>query len=230
MQTASHTDSTKKNTVLNLQVSEKGIRFPGEAILPWNKASQSVNARLDFFSLGQSVPQEISIEVIHPAFLLLPETYHDPLYRVAFLEKALGAHCMDEQELHEQPCVLVDSTLLFLIPSIWKDQIARIFPLAQIKYSHIIGNEIQASKLYIHPRIQVYLQENKAYVTYFQHGKLQLANVFPFEHELALAYYLHSIRDSFDIPWNQESIRILGPDSSNQQLIDDLIRLNIPLS
>ncbi len=230
LQTASHTNPVEPSTDLTLQVSEQGIRFPGEEIVLWKKANQAIKSRLDFFTKGQSVHQEISIEVIHPAFLLLPNEYHDPLYRVAFLEKALGDNCMNEQELHEQSCPMVDSTLLFLIPSVWKDQLASLFPLAQINYSHRIGNEIQNSKLYIHPRIHVYLQEQKAYIIYFQHGKLQLANVFPYDHELALAYYLHSIRDSFDIQWNQESIRILGPDSTNKQLIDDLIRLNIPLS
>jgi Protein of unknown function (DUF3822) len=230
LQTASHTNPVEPSADLTLQVSEQGIRFPGEEIVPWKKANQAIKSRLDFFAMAQSVHQEVSIEVIHPAFLLLPNEYHDPLYRVAFLEKALGDNCMNEQELHEQSCPMVDSTLLFLIPSVWKDQLASLFPLAQIKYNHLIGNNTNNSKLYIHPRIHVYLQESKAYVTYFQHGQLQLANVFPFEHELALAYYLHSIRDSFDIQWNQESIRLEGPDSTNKQLIDDLIRLHIPLS
>ena len=230
LQTSSYTNSAPQSSDLNLQVSEQGIRFPGEEIVAWKKANQAIKSRLNFFATGLSVHQEVSIQIIHADFLLLPNVYNDPLYRVAFLEKALGDHCMNEQELHEQPCPLVNSTLLFLIPSTWKDQLASLFPLAQLKYSHLIGNEIQASKLYIHPRIHVYLQENKAYFLYFQHGKLQLANVFPYEHELALAYYLHSIRDSFDIQWNQESIRIQGPDAMNQQLIDDLIRLNIPLS
>jgi len=230
LQTAPQTYSPELSADLTLQVSEQGIRFPGEETLPWKKANQTIKSRLDFFVKGQSVNQVVSIEVIHPAFLLLPNEYNDALYRVAYLEKALGANCMNEQELHEQPCPLVDSHLLYLIPSSWKDQLASLFPLAQIKYSHRIGNEIEHSKLYIHPRIHVYLQENKAYMLYFQHGKLQLANVFPYEHELALAYYLHAIRDSFDIQWNQDSIRIQGPDSNNKQLIDDLIRLNIPLS
>ncbi len=230
LKTAPLIDSSKQITHLTLQVSDKGIRLPGEDIIPWKKANQSLKAQLDYFTGSPTIHQAISIEVIHPAFLLVPEAYHDPLYCVSFLEKALGSHCMDDQELHEQTCSLVDSELLFLIPSAWKDQLAGIFPLAQMKYSHLIGNEIQSSKLYIHPRIHIYLQENKAYITYFQHGLLQLANVFPYEHELALAYFLHAIRDSFDIPWNQDSIRLKGPDASNQQLVDDLIRLNIPLS
>ena len=230
LQTTSHSNSAQHSSGLILQVSEQGIRFPGEEILTWKKANQAIKTRLNFFAAGQSVNQDVTVQIIHPDFLLLPESYNDPLYRVAFLEKALGADCLDEQELHEQPCPLVDSTLLFLIPSTWKDQLASLFPMAQIRYCHLIGNEIQNSKLYIHPRIHVYLQENKAYIIYFQHGALQLANVFPYEHELALAYYLHSIRESFEIQWNQESIRLQGPDASNQQLVEALIRLNIPLS
>jgi hypothetical protein len=54
-------------------------------------------------------------------------------------------------------------------------------------------------------------------------------NVFPYEHELALAYYLHSIRDTFDIQWNQETIQLQGPGAADSKMIADLIRLNIPL-
>lgn len=217
-------------TDLQLQVSTLGICFTGEKNIAWSKAQTALFKELETKGLTNASIRHISIEVIHPAFLLLPNPYNDPLYRVAFLEKALGEHCMDGNELHEQLCTLVDSTLLFLVPSNWKDQLVALFPLAKIDYTHILGNEIQKSKLYIHPRIQVYLQENHAYVTYFQHGKLQLVNVFPYEHELALAYYLHSIRDTFDISWNQDSLRIQGPDSVNPKLIEDLVRLNIPLA
>ena len=230
MQTDLPTNPIEPTSTLFIRVSEQGICLPGEEINPWKNATQSVNKQLDFFQINKSTIQIVEIEIIHPSFLLLPQSYHDPLYRVAFLEKAMGEHCMDGHELHEQFCPLVDATLLFLIPSVWKDQLANMFPLAKIHFKHLLGNEIQKSKLYIHPRIQVFLQEKHAYITYFQHGKLQLINVFPYEHELALAYYLHAIRDAYDIQWNQESIRLQGPESTNQQLIDDLIRLNIPLS
>lgn len=230
MQTNLHSNTSNLRTDLQLQVSALGICIAGEKNIAWSAAKTALNQELKSKGLTNSSVRHLSIEVIHPAFLLLPNTYNDPLYRVAFLEKALGEQCMDGNELHEQVCTLVNSTLLFLIPSVWKDQLVALFPLAKIDYTHILGNEIQKSKLYIHPRIQVYLQENHAYVTYFQHGKLQLINVFPYEHELALAYYLHSIRDAFDIPWNQESIRLQGPDSVNQKLIEDLVRLNIPLA
>lgn len=217
-------------TDLHLQVSALGICIKGEENIAWSEAKKALNKALKTNGLTNSSISHVSIEVIHPAFLLLPNAYNDPLYRVALLEKALGEQCMDSNELHEQVCALVDSTLLYLIPSVWKDELIGLFPLAKIDYEHVLGNEIQNSKLYIHPRIQVYLQENHAYVTYFQHGKLQLINVFPYEHELALAYYLHAIRDTYDIPWNQESIRLQGPDSINQKLIEDLVRLNIPLA
>ena len=230
MQTQVHTNPNSPPTTLFLQVSEQGIRLPGEKINYWKNAAQSFNKQMDFFEINKSAIQAVEIEIIHPSFLLLPQEYHDPLYRVAFLEKALGEHCMDGNELHEQVCSLVNSTLLFLIPSVWKDQLAKLFPLAKINYTHVLGNEIQKSKRYIHPRVFVYLQESQAYVTYFQHGKLQLINVFPYEHELALAFYLHSIRDAFEIQWNQETVRIQGPEAKNQELIDDLIRLNIPLA
>jgi hypothetical protein len=230
LQTNLHLNTSNSQTDLQLQVSTLGICISGEQNIPWSVSKTTLNQELETKGFTNSSIRHLSIEVIHPAFLLLPTTYNDPLYRIAFLEKALGEQCMDGNELHEQACSLVDSTLLYLIPSVWKDQLVALFPLAKIEYTHILGNEIQKSKLYIYPRIQVYLQENHAYVTFFQHGKLQLINVFPYEHELALAYYLHSIRDTFDISWNQECIRLQGPDSLNQKLIEDLVRLNIPLA
>ncbi len=227
LQTNIQSNPIQSITNLPLQVSVEGIRFQEASIIPWKQAStsNSIDLGFDFAQV-----QKLEVDVIHPAFLLLPDAYHDPLYRIAFLEKALGEHCMHGNELHEQACSMVDSTLLYLIPSVWKDQLAFLFPLATIQYTHLLGNELNKSKLYIHPRIQVYLQEKHAYVMYFQHGKLQLINVFPFEHELALAYYLHSIRDTFDIHWNPESIRIQGPEALDPKLIADLIRLNIPLT
>ena len=230
MQTDLHTNTSYVRTDLHLQVSAWGIGFPGQVNTAWNVAKKGLTKELETRGVANASISHVSIEVIHPAFLLLPETYNDPLYRVAFLEKALGEQCMDGNELNVQDCALVNSSLLFLVPSVWKDQLVSLFPLAKINYTHVLGNKIQKSKLYIYPRIQVYLQENHAYVTYFQHGRLQLINVFPYEHELALAYYLHSIRDTFDIAWNHESIRLQGPDSLNSKLIQDLVRLNIPLA
>jgi hypothetical protein len=230
LQTDLHTDSIQTSTSLQLQLSEQGIQFQQASLISWKQAHNGISKNLKALGLEATQVQELDIEIIHPAFLLLPETYHDPLYRVAFLEKALGEHCMDGNELHEQACLTVQSILLFLVPSVWKDQLAILFPLASIRYKHLVGNEINRSKLYIHPRIQVYLQEKHAYTSFYQHGKLQLINVFPYEHELALAYYLHSIRDTYDIPWNQESIRLQGPEASDEKLIADLIRLNIPLA
>ncbi|MEN9959008.1 MAG: hypothetical protein RLZZ474_1252, partial [Bacteroidota bacterium] len=229
LQTDLQTNPTRTNTSLQLQVSEQGIRLQEADLITWKQAKAGLAKSLKSSGIDNAQLQTIEVSIIHPAFLLLPKDYHDPLYRIAFLEKALGEHCMDGNELHEQACESVDSILLFLVPSAWKDQLAIYFPLANIQYKHQLGIELNRSKLYIHPRIQVYLQENHAYISYFQHGRLQLVNVFPYEHELALAFYLHSIRDTFDIQWNQESIQLQGPGASDTQMIADLIRLNIPL-
>lgn len=230
LQTDLHTNSPRTSTSLHLQVSEQGILLQEGGIISWKQASTSLSKILKNSSIDPTQVQTLVIDVIYPAFLLLPAIYHDPLYRIAFLEKALGEHCMDGHELHEQHCPTIESILLFLIPSVWKDQLAMLFPLAKIQYKHLVGNEISRTKLYIHQRIQIYLQENHAYVNYYQHGKLQLCNVFPYEHELALAYYIHSIRETFEIQWNQETIQLQGPGANNDQLIADLTRLNIPLS
>jgi hypothetical protein len=229
LQTDLQTKPIRTNTSLHMQVSEQGIRMQEEELITWKQAKVGVSKTLKSLGIDSSQVQSIEVSIIHPAFLLLPKEYHDPLYRIAFLEKALGDHCMDGNELHEQACESVDSILLYLVPSTWKDQLAIYFPLANIQYKHQMGNDLNRSKLYIHPRIQVYLQENHAYTSYFQHGRLQLMNVFPYEHELALAYYLHSIRDTFDIQWNQETIQLQGPGAADSKMIADLIRLNIPL-
>lgn len=226
MQTEFHMNPLRTSTSLPIQVSELGIQMKDESPITWKLANKTFKNA----SLNASQVVDISVEIIHPAFLLLPAEYNDPLYRVAFLEKALGPTCMDGNELHEQTCKLVNSTLLFLIPSDWKDQLSILFPLANIQYNHLLANNLTHTKLYIHPRIHIYLQEQHAYITFFQHGKLQLINVFPYENEVALAYYLHAIRETYDIQWNHESIQLMGPESANKQLLSELIRLKIPLS
>lgn len=230
LQTDLHPNSIQTSSHLQMQVSEQGILLSEGGLISWKQAPTSLPKILKTSTFDANHVQNLEVDVVYPAFLLLPETYHDPLYRIAFLEKALGEHCMDGHELHEQHCQTIDSILLFLVPSIWKDQLAILFPLAKIHYKHLMGNEINRTKLYIHPRIQIYLQENHAYVNYFHHGRLQLCNVFPYEHELAIAYYIHAIREAFDIQWNQETIQLQGPGAQNDQLIADLTRLNIPLS
>ena len=112
MQTDLHTNPIQTSVCLSLQVSEQGIRFQDAELISWKQASKRVVDYLKSFDLQVSQVQKLIIEIIHPSFLLLPDAYNDPLYRIAFLEKALGEHCMDGQELHEQACSNVESALL----------------------------------------------------------------------------------------------------------------------
>ena len=103
------------------------------------------------------------------------------------------------------------------------------FPLAQINYVHILGNELAKTKAYIYPRIQLHVYEKSALVILIQQGKLHIANIFPYESPTELAFYLHSIREAFALQWNAETIQLSGPERSNKQLLTSLIELDIPI-
>jgi hypothetical protein len=50
-------------------------------------------------------------------------------------------------------------------------------------------------------QLTVNVQGNLAFASLYQTNKLQLANVFPFETSIELAFYLQSIRDAFSLNW-----------------------------
>jgi hypothetical protein len=217
---------------ISIQLEKAGLRFKlssAEQLFPWNASQSTLKKWLADQSIQVRSIQHVSIELITELFLLLPFEFDSPLYRNGFIQKALGENALDGHEVHEQTADFAQANLLFLIPSVWKDFLSLLFPLAQLHYSHLIGNELAKTKAYIYPRIQLHLFDKSALVILIQQGKLHLANVFPYESPTELAFYLHSIREAFTIQWSEETIQLRGPEKTNTKLIQSLIELDIPL-
>jgi len=161
---------------------------------------------------------------------LIPQEYDTKLYKIGFLEKALGLEALQGKEIHDQPVQWIESNLTFLIPSEWKDFASSLFPLAKIHYQHILG-ELLAEKNQVKSKnstqLHLYLQGKFAFMSLFYQGKLQLANVFLHESTLELAFYLHSIRDSFDILLTRETVKIHSSGAESEATIQSLAQYNI---
>lgn len=217
---------------ISIQLEKAGLRFKlvsAEQLFPWNASQSTLKKWLSDQSIQVRSIQHVSVELITELFLLLPYEFDSPLYRNGFLQKALGENALDGHEVHEQQVDFAQANLLFLIPSVWKDFLSMTFPLAQINYAHILGNELAKTKAYIYPRIQLHVYEKSALVILIQQGKLHIANIFPYESPTELAFYLHSIREAFALQWNAETIQLSGPERSNKQLLTSLIELDIPI-
>jgi hypothetical protein len=139
----------------------------------------------------------VQIEISNEYFLLIPLSYDSLTYRLGFLEKALGEHALVGKEIHVQSMELEEANLVFLLPSDWKDYISAHFPYAKITYSHSLATCLTRNDQHL----TLYIKGGLAFVSLYQANKLQLANVFPFESPIELAFYLQSIRDAFSLNW-----------------------------
>ena len=141
--------------------------------------------------------QVVQIEISNEYFLLIPNNFDSPTYRLGFLEKALGEHALVGKEIQQQAISAEDANLVFLVPSDWKDHISAHFPYAKISYTHTLASCLQRND----QQLTLYIEGKFAFASLYQGNKLQLANVYPFESAIELAFYLQSIRDAFSLNW-----------------------------
>jgi hypothetical protein len=162
----------------------------------------------------------VQIEISNEYFLLIPNSYDSPTYRLGFLEKALGEHALVGKEIQQQYVEAEDANLVFLVPSDWKDYISAHFSYAKITYTHTLAHCLQRND----QQLTVLIQGKLAFASLYQGNKLQLANVFRFESSIELAFYLQSIRDAFSLNWS------LFPPilASGSQIIPDAELYQIP--
>ena len=139
----------------------------------------------------------VQIEISNEYFLLIPHTFDSPTYRIGFLEKALGEHALVGKEIQQQVISAEDANLIFLVPSDWKDHISAHFPYAKINYTHTLASCLQRND----QQLTLFIKGKLAFASLYQGNKLQLANVYPFESAIELAFYLQSIRDAFSLNW-----------------------------
>lgn len=140
----------------------------------------------------------VQIEIANEYFLLIPKSFDSVTYRLGFLEKALGEHALVGKEIHVQPVEEEGANLVFLVPSDWKDLISAHFPFAKIDYTHLLASCFKKKD----QQLTLFVLGKLAFASLYQSQKLQLANVFPFESSIELAFYLQSIRDAFSLNWN----------------------------
>lgn len=223
------------NSHVFLQFSELGVHLKSEAsqeieIISWDKLKKREFALVSKLKIERHQVDQLTIEILHSDFLLIPQEYDTKLYRIGFLEKALGLEVLNGKEIHDQPVQWIESNLTFLIPSEWKDFASSLFPLAKIHYRHILG-ELLAEKNQVKSKnsnqLHLYLQGKFAFMSLFYQGKLQLANVFMHQSTLELAFYLHSIRDSFDILLTRETVNIHSSGAESDATIQSLAQYNI---
>jgi hypothetical protein len=223
------------NSHVFLQFSELGVHLKSESsqeieLISWDKIKKKELALLSKLKIERHQVDQLTIEILHSDFLLIPQEYDTKLYRIGFLEKALGQEALNGKEIHDQPVRWIESNLTFLIPSEWKDFASLLFPLAKIHYRHILG-ELLSEKNQVKSKnsnqLNLYLQGKFAFMSLFYQGKLQLANVFMHQSNLELAFYLHSIRDSFDILLTRETVNILSSGAESDATIQSLAQYNI---
>jgi hypothetical protein len=155
----------------------------------------------------------VQIEIANEYFLLIPNTFDSPTYRLGFLEKALGENALVGKEIQQQAIPSEDATLVFLVPSDWKDHISAHFSYAKITYTHTLASCLQRND----QQLTLFIQGKLAFSSLYQGNKLQLANVYPFESAIELAFYLQSIRDAFSLNWNLYPPLLI---SGSEEIID----------
>lgn len=212
---------------LRIQISEAGIVVLDEqqsmlATLAWGVPTKTASNFWEKYQIKKTQIKHIQVDIINALFLLLPTEYDVPMYRIGFLEKALGEHALIGQEVHEQEINYLKSTLVFLVASPWKDYLAVHFPLATIQYQHIMGTLLEKNKSQKSQQLTIHLIKNQAFVILFKDYTLQLNNVFEFHSGIELAFYLHSIREAFDFSWDTQKIHLSGPEATNENLLAEL--------
>ncbi|MCZ2472286.1 DUF3822 family protein [Aquirufa ecclesiirivi] len=222
-------NATSANNIhtLHVYLHKDGLAFNhGIGVLQghieWNKATK---IQKDFWEKKGISPSQLNfvrVHICHQHFLLIPQKYDSPIYRIGFLEKALGEDTLVGQEIQVQKIASEAANLLFLVPSEWKDLLSYWFPLSQITYLHPLEDLITKSQ---ENGLSISIHQQQAYIVLRKSGKLTLANIFTFSKATELAFYIHSIRDSYLIKWNSSSIQWLG--EVDATLAEELIPLRI---
>lgn len=225
--------STKK---LQISLSQQGILLSAkdhnglkELFFSWdNKENFSILMEKEFlFHLIDY--QEIDVVIYNNKFLLTPKEYFSSLFIPSYLEKAIGSKNTENCEIHHQDIEKEEAVLSFFVPSLWKDYLAIRFPLSSFSYVHFLGNQLIQISKFLRNQMHVWVENDLAYVLMRKNGKLQIANAYPCTSATELAFYLHSIRESFDIIWTNDTFSIKGNRLENSDFQQQLLALSIPL-
>ena len=220
---------------LQIRLSESGITIENQTnesltqeFISW-KNSENVKQILENkFGISPLSIQKLEVEIENSSFLLIPTTYYSTLFLKRFLEISFGKNELDNMEVHSQEVEKEKSQLVFLVSSKWKDYLSFHFPLAKINYHHFIGNQLNQLSKFMRNQFHVWFTNDIAYVILRKNSKLQLVNAFEVKSAIELAFYLHSIRDTFDVNLNKETFTFYGSESLSDEFKNELLKYSIP--
>ena len=241
MEEYSPTSELPKKHHLHFKATNEGLYFTTKstkwqdaideslAFVAWDKIAQ-FDAFLIENDIQKQTISDVTVEIVNSLFLLIPTEYNSHLYQMSFFEKAIGSKEMIGKEMHEQICSKEESSLLFLIKSEWKDFLSFKFSLAKIHYEHLFANLINSHNRFLRSQLNIYLFDHLAFIICRKNGKLHVANAFEYHSSIELAFYIHSIRESFELVWNNDLIQMSGPVTSNIPFLESLQALKIPIN
>ncbi len=225
------------NKKLHISLSTEGILLSindhlkeRDLFLPWNTQENFSMIMENHFQLHLVDLQEIDVTIINNKFLLIPDEYFSTLFISSFLDKAIGVRRIENCELHHQKIEKEDSTLSYYIPSTWKDFISIRFPLSNFTFSHFLGNQLLQTSKFLRNQMHVWIENDLSFVILRKNGKLQLANTYSCKDAIELAFYLHSIRETFDFIWTNDSFSIYGERLLDSVFQKELIEFQIPIN
>lgn len=232
MQTKNNSIFPDDSNTINIQISEQSLTIlnlenSSYKIIPINRLHQNLDEIWELIRVDKYQIKLVHVEIVSADFLLLPVEYDSPVYRNGFLEKSLGEKRLMGQEISVQEINLIDSNLIFCVPSTWKDTIANLFSMSKIIYRHILGNIVSQKKEKQVNSYSFCLHQNLLFVTLFKNNRLELANAFPYQSAVELAFYIHSLRESFELNLRPDLVNFSGPESNNELILSSLKDFNI---
>lgn len=213
----------RKNAMV-LNLNKNGI-FLGDVQINWEDALTLKSALETQYNTPVSSFKQLIIKVDSADFLLIPNEFQDDLYTLGLMEIGLGENALKGKEIHSNFLKNLDSFMNFAIPSNWKDMMALELPMTTLIYEHGLTEKLK--NLNKEDILAIYYYENFIYVLLQLNGKLELVNYFEFQSSLELSFYLHSIRESYQLNFYSPIVNHHGLEKLDEEFIKELKELNI---
>ncbi len=213
----------RKNAMV-LNLNKNGI-FLGDVQINWEDALTLKSALETHYNTPVSSFKQLIIRLDSPDFLLIPNEFQDDLYTLGLMEIGLGENALKGKEIHSNFLKNLDSFMNFAIPSNWKDLMALELPMTSLIYEHGLTEKLK--NLNKEDILAIYYHENFIYVLLQLNGKLELVNYFEYQSSLELSFYLHSIRESYQLDLGSYIVNHYGLEILDEEFIKELKELNI---
>ena len=213
----------RKNAMV-LNLNKNGI-YLGDVRINWEDALTLKSVLETQYHTPVSSLKQLIIRIDSPDFLLIPKEFQDDLYTFGLMQIGLGENALKGKEIHSNFLNGLDSFMNFAIPSNWKDLMALELPMTTLIYEHGLTEKLKNLKK--EDILEVYHHENFIYVLLQLNGKLELVNYFEFQSSLELSFYIHSIRESYQINLDSHFVNHHGLEKLDEEFKKELQELNI---